>query len=60
MTTTGYPKLVFDGTLKDGEITIKLKWGSILTTGKGRSGAATVDEGEVGGGVTRNIRCLDF
>ena len=38
VTTTGYPKLVFDGTLKDGGITIKLTWGSILTTGKGRSG----------------------
>ena len=32
-----YPKLVFDGTLKDDEITIKLKWGSILTTGEERS-----------------------
>lgn len=34
VTTSGYPKLVFDGTLKDGEITIKLNWGSILTTGE--------------------------
>jgi hypothetical protein len=36
--TSGYPKLVFDGTLKGDEIDLKLNWGSIMTTGEERSG----------------------
>jgi hypothetical protein len=38
VTTSGYPKLVFDGSLKGGEIDLKLNWGSVLTTGEERSG----------------------
>jgi hypothetical protein len=38
VTTSGYPKLVFDGSLKGGEMDLKLNWGSILTTGEERSG----------------------
>jgi|ERR1051326_8675642 hypothetical protein len=38
VTTSGYPKLVFAGTLKGGEMDLKLNWGSILTTGEHRSG----------------------
>ena len=38
VTTSGYPKLVFDGSLKGGEIDLKLNWGSILTTGEERGG----------------------
>jgi hypothetical protein len=36
--TSGYPKLVFDGSLDGGGMDLKLNWGSILTTGEERSG----------------------
>lgn len=38
VTTSGYPKLVFDGTLRGGEIMITLDWESILTTGEEETG----------------------
>jgi hypothetical protein len=38
VTTSGYPKLVFDGSLKGDEIVLKLNWGDILTTGEKRGG----------------------
>jgi hypothetical protein len=38
VSVSGYPKLVFDGVLKDHIISLKLNWGSILTTGEERSG----------------------
>ena len=39
VTSSGYPKLVFNGSLKDGGRNLKLNWGSILTTGEERSGS---------------------
>ncbi len=38
VTTSGYPKLVFDGHLKDSQIDLKLNWGNVLTTGEEQKG----------------------
>jgi hypothetical protein len=37
-TTSGYPKLVFNGTMSGHEMKIILNWGSILTSGEEHSG----------------------
>jgi len=38
VTTSGYPKLVFSGTVNGKEMKIILNWGSILTSGEERTG----------------------